>query len=216
MSLSIGEVCTTRAAVRIKVCGVTRAQDLELLLELGVDAVGLMFWPQSARFLQRAEARALSRLAEGHILRVGVFMDAQPRGVREVLEEVDVDVLQFHGRETPDVCAGFGLPWVKAVQVSAPVQLLSLTRQYQGASALMLDGGAGEGRVFDWRRWPQDAAGRRLILAGGLNPDNVAEAVRRLRPWGVDVSTGVESARGVKDADLIRRFVEETRLAASE
>ena len=201
--------------VRIKICGITRAEDLEVLLRLQVDALGLVFHQPSSRCLAFKEAHALSRLAEGRILRVGVFLDAAAEVVRGAVAQVGLDVLQFHGGEDRAFCAGFGLPYMKAVPMAGPVDAAAWRRRFPDACALLLDAGAGGGQTFDWRHWPAAPVGN-CVLAGGLGPHNVAAAVRRLKPWGLDVSSGVEGVRkGVKDAAKITEFVMEARRAAA-
>ena len=201
--------------VRIKICGITRAEDLEVLLRLRVDALGLVFYQPSSRCLAFEEAHELSRLAQGRILRVGVFLDAAAEVVRGAVAEVGLDVLQFHGGEDRAFCAGFGLPYMKAVPMAGPVDAAAWRRRFPDACALLLDAGAGGGQTFDWRHWPANPVGN-CVLAGGLDPSNVASAVRRLSPWGVDVSSGVEGAgKGVKDAAKVTEFVMEARRAAA-
>ena len=202
-------------SVRIKICGLTRVEDLEAVLTLGVDAVGLVFAPGSPRRLGLDAAQALSVLACGHVRRVGVFVDQGVAEVRGITDQVGLDALQFHGQEDAAYCAGFGLPYVKAVQVFGPVDESAWRRRFPDACALLLDAGGGGGVAFDWRHWPNAPEGR-CILAGGLEPDNVGQAVRALKPWGVDVSSGVEGlCKGVKDVDKMTAFVKEARRAAA-
>ena len=202
-------------ALKIKICGITRAEDLEVLMRLRVDAVGLMFAEGSPRRLSLADARRLSEQARGQLTRVGVFADAEPAAVCAAIDEVGLDVLQFHGQEDAAYCAGFGLPYLKATQVSGAVNEAALRRRYADACALLLDAGAGGGEAFDWRHWPAEPCGP-CILAGGLGPDNVGRAVRLLRPWGLDVSSGVEgTGKGIKDAGKMTDFVTEARRAAA-
>ena len=202
-------------ALKIKICGITRSEDLEVLMRLEVDAVGLMFAESSPRRLDLEDAQRLSEQARGQTLRVGVFADAKPAAVRAAIDEVGLDALQFHGQEDAASCSAFGLPYLKAVTVSGAVDEAALRRRYPDACALLLDAGAGGGEAFDWRHWPANPSGR-CMLAGGLGPDNVGRAVRLLRPWGVDVSSKVEGARkGVKDAGKMAEFVTEARRAAT-
>ena len=202
-------------ALKIKICGITRAEDLEVLMRLKVNAVGLMFAERSPRRLGLQEARRLSEQAQGHVVRVGVFADAKPAAVRAVIDEAGLDALQFHGQEDAAYCAAFGLPYLKAIRVSGAVDEGALRRRYADACALLLDAGAGGGESFDWRHWPAEPIGP-CMLAGGLAPDNVGRAVRSLRPWGVDVSSGVEGTRkGIKDAGKMMEFVTEARRAAT-
>ena len=203
-------------ALKIKICGITRAEDLEVLVRLKVDAVGLMFAEKSPRRMALKDARRLSDLARGRIARVGVFADAEPAAVRAAIDAVGLDVLQFHGQEDAAYCSAFGLPYLKAFRVIGKVDEGALRRCYADACALLLDAGAGgAGEPFDWRHWPAEPSGP-CMLAGGLAPDNVGRAVRLLRPWGVDASTGVEGvAKGIKDERKMTDFVTEARRAAA-
>ena len=202
-------------ALKIKICGITRAEDLDVLVRLKVDAVGLMFAPESPRCLALADARRLAEQAQGRIARVGVFADAEPAVVRAAIDQVGLDALQFHGQEDAFYCAAFGLPYLKAFKVSGAVDEGALRQRYADACALLLDAGAGGGEPFDWQHWPDEPSGP-CMLAGGLRPDNVGRAVRLLQPWGVDASSGVEGARkGVKDAGKMMDFVTEARRAAA-
>ena len=201
---------------RIKFCGMTRAQDIALASELGVDAIGLVFAQRSSRRLDIEQARALrSGIADG-IEVVALFMDNDAALVQSVIDEVRPTLLQFHGNEDEAFCRSFGVPYLKAVAMGGDVAADALSR-HPDAVALLLDshaagGAGGTGHRFDWSRIP-DGTTRSFLLAGGLHPDNVFEAVRAVRPWGVDVSSGIESAPGEKDAMKMRRFVEEVRRA---
>ena len=202
-------------ALKIKICGITRSEDLEVLMRLKVDAVGLMFAQSSLRRLALEDARRLSEQAQGRIARVGVFADAEPAAVRTAIDEVGLDALQFHGQEDAAYCAAFGLPYLKAFRVAGAVDEGTLRQRYADACALLLDAGAGGGEPFDWRHWPDEPSGP-CILAGGLGPGNVGRAVRLLQPWGVDASSGVEGVRkGIKDAGKMTEFVTEARRAAA-
>jgi phosphoribosylanthranilate isomerase len=199
---------------KIKICGITRMADAEAVIAAGADALGLNFAPVSPRCVDPARAREIAVRSAGAVQRVALFLDAAEDDIRRVLDHVPVDVLQFHGQESGDACRRFGLPYLKVVRVRAPLDMAALEAEYADACALLLDAfvanvPGGTGTRFDWGLWPPP--GRLpLILAGGLTPDNVADAVRRLQPWGVDVAGGVEGARkGEKDADSIRRFVAE-------
>ncbi len=202
-------------ALKIKICGITRSEDLEVLMRLKVDAVGLMFAESSPRRLALEDAQRLSEQARGHVLRVGVFADVKPADVRAAIDEVGLDVLQFHGQEDAAYCAAFGVPYLKAIKVRGTVDEAVLRGRYPDACALLLDAGGGGGEAFDWRHWPANPSGP-CMLAGGLGPDNVGRAVRLLRPWGVDVSSKVEGAqKGIKDAGKMTEFVTEARRAAA-
>ena len=207
-----------KCPTRVKICGLTRREDLEYAAFLGVDAVGLVFQAQSPRRLEPAAAAALLRRRPAFLSVVALFMDADRDRVRAVLDEVAVDYLQFHGSESPDFCASFGLPYVKAVPMGSVADAVSYARAYRDtASAFVVDSNragevGGTGKRFDWNALAR-ADELRLILAGGLTPDNVGEGIRRLHPLAVDVASGVESAKGVKDHRLMQEFVAAVRAA---
>jgi len=201
---------------RIKICGITRTQDLRAVADAGADAFGLVFYAPSPRCLTLEQARALRRAAPAFLTSVALFVNPAPEEVARVLQTVRPDLLQFHGEESPQFCRAFDWPYIKACRVRREVDLLEYWRQFSDASAWLADawveeyGGVGAG--FDWSLLPQQRE-RPLVLSGGLAPDNVADAIRRLQPWAVDVSSGVESAKGVKDASRIGAFVREVRNA---
>jgi phosphoribosylanthranilate isomerase len=201
---------------RVKICGITRDEDLRATADAGADAFGLVFYPPSPRFLALDTARELSRAAPAFLTSVALFVNATAEEVKRVLEVVQPQVLQFHGEETPEFCRAFGVPYVKACRVKTGVDLLEYWRPFSDACGWLADawvegyGGAGTG--FDWSLVPAVRA-KPLVLSGGLNPENVGEAIRRVKPWGVDVSSGVESAKGAKDAAKIAAFVAEVRNA---
>jgi phosphoribosylanthranilate isomerase len=201
---------------RVKICGITRAGDLRAAADAGADAIGLVFYPQSPRLLTREQAGALRRAVPPFVTCVALFVNAPREEVERVIEAVRPDALQFHGEETPAYCGQFGLPYIKACRVRPGVDLLEYLRPFSGASAWLADayvedyGGAG--RSFDWSAVPAERE-RPLILSGGLKRENVREAIRRVRPWGVDVSSGVEAAKGIKDAAKIAAFIAEVRNA---
>lgn len=198
---------------RVKICGITRSEDAACAVAAGVDALGLVFYPRSPRCLVPEAAAALVAMLPPFVTPVGLFLDAEPAWVREVLRQVRLDVLQFHGLESADYCRSFGRPYMKAIGVADNEELRDLAAAYGDAAALLLDSHAhgkagGTGKTFDWQRIPADFD-RTLVLAGGLSPANVAEAVRRVRPYAVDVSSGVESAPGIKDPALINALMNE-------
>ncbi len=205
---------------RIKICGITRLEDIRAAADAGADAVGLVFYPPSPRFLSLDAAAALRREAPPYVSAVALFVNPPAEQVRAVLERVRPSLLQFHGEETPAFCEQFGVPYVKACRVrsgvSAEVDLLKYLQPFSGAAGWLLDshveeyGGVGES--FDWSLVPAERL-RPLVLSGGLTRENVGEAVRRVRPWAVDVSSGVETAKGIKDAARIAAFVTEVRNA---
>ncbi len=202
---------------RIKFCGMTRAEDVRLAVELGVDFIGLILAERSPRRLLPGQARALRALVPEEIGVVALVMD-NPRGeVADIVAGLHPDYLQFHGGEDDAFCAGFGLPFFKAIAMGDGGDPLEAMAKFPSAHGFVLDGhGAGEqggsGRSFDWTRLPKDS-GRPVLLAGGLSPDNVALAIRTAHPWGVDVSSGIETAPGVKDAAKMRRFADAVRAA---
>jgi len=201
---------------RVKICGITRAEDLRGAIEAGADAIGLVFYPPSPRCLGLEQARELRSAVPPYVTSVALFVNPSRAEVDAVLERVRPALLQFHGEETPEFCAAFGVPYVKACRVRAGVDLLKYLRPFSGAAGWLLDshveeyGGVGE--RFDWSLVPA-VRERPLVLSGGLTRDNVGDAIRRVRPWAVDVSSGVESAKGVKDAARIAAFIAEVRNA---
>ena len=201
---------------RIKICGITRTQDARAAAEAGADAIGLVFYPPSPRYLSVERAVEIRDALPPFLQTVALFVNADAAQVAQVIGRVHPALLQFHGDETPGFCAQFGLPYVKACRVRPGVDVLAYLRPYARAAAWLVDsyvpeyGGVGE--RFDWSLAPRESA-RPLIVSGGLDAGNVAEAVRRVRPWGVDVSSGVESGKGVKDAAKMAAFIAEVRNA---
>ena len=196
---------------RIKICGITRVEDARIAVELGADAIGLVFYAPSPRNVGLEQARAIIGAIPPFVTIVGLFVDPVSEQVESVLSRCSLGLLQFHGDEAPDFCRGFGLPYIKAAQVKADADLVQYLSPYDAAQGWLLDayheqlyGGTGE--PFDWKLIPRDL-GRPVILSGGLTPDNVGTAVRQVRPWAVDVSSGVEAAKGVKDAAKIAAFI---------
>ena len=196
---------------RVKICGITRPEDGMMAAELGADAIGLVFYPPSPRFVNVETAQRIVAALPPFVATVGLFMNAEPAAVRTVLSKVPLSLLQFHGDEDPDYCSAFGLPYLKAVPMGADADVQDYKRRFATAVGLLLDshgdnkmGGTGQG--FDWTRIPTERH-KPLILAGGLHPGNVAEAIRQVRPYAVDVSSGVESAKGIKDPELMRAFL---------
>ena len=202
------------ATPRIKVCGLTRVEDVQAAVATGVDAIGLVFYPDSPRHVSIEQAAALCRHIPPFISVVGLFVNASRAEVHRVIEAVPLNLLQFHGDESADQCEGFGLPYLRAARVRPGVDLLEFASQFASARALLLDtwtpayGGSGES--FDWSLVPASCP-LPVILSGGLNPENVAQAITQVRPVAVDVSSGVESAKGIKDAEKIRAFVSAVR-----
>ena len=198
---------------RIKICGITRADDLVAAIDAGADAVGFVFYPPSARFVSTDVARSLAVQVPPFVTRVGLFVNAVPDQVHDVMDRVPIDLLQFHGDETAAYCTQFRRPWIKALRVRPGVDLLKSSLEFASAQALLLDayvdGYGGGGETFDWDMIP-DQLGLPVILSGGLNSANIGQAIARVRPWAVDVSSGVERAggpKGVKDPHRIEEFV---------
>ena len=213
---------------RVKICGITRVADGLAAARVGADAIGFVFWPGSPRAVTALQARAIASALPPFVTTVGLFVDPTPDHVRATLAALPLDLLQFHGAEPAELCRAFGRPYVKAVPVganAARVDLLEYAARYPDAGGLLFDapssGGlpGGTGRTFDWDALPLDLP-RPLVLSGGLTAANVGEAIRRLRPWAVDVSSGVEAigpdgkpVRGSKDPARIAAFIEEVRNA---
>lgn len=204
---------------RVKICGITRSQDALAAARAGADAIGLVFAPESPRRVTLAQAVAIAQALPPFVSTVALFVNAERAEVEAVLEGLRPDLLQFHGDETPEYCASFGVPYIKAVRIRPGLDLLQFEAAHGGARGLLLDayhpqrhGGTGE--RFDWNLIPAGLT-KPVILAGGLTPDNVAEAIRSVRPWAVDVSSGVEASPGIKDRAAIGRFIQEVRNAAS-
>lgn len=205
---------------RIKFCGLTRAGDVRLAGELGADAVGFVFAEASPRRVQAQEARALRQALAPLVDAVALFRDNAIDEIRDVVRHVRPSLLQFHGDEDDAFCRGFGLPYVKAIAMGADgtrPDARDLQLQYPGAAAFLFDahivgGAGGTGETFDWSRLPT-GLGKPFVVAGGLHHGNVGTAISQTLPWGVDVSSGIEASPGIKDGDLMRKFVEAVRSA---
>ena len=212
---------------RIKICGITRVADARAAADAGADAIGLIFWPGTPRVVDHATARAIVAALPPYVTVVGLFVDPEPAAVHEALAAVPLDLLQFHGAEPAGFCRSFGRRYVKAIPVKDGVDLLESVSPYDDAAGLLFDAfhegdlPGGTGRAFDWGRLTADVRARLarpLIVSGGLDADNVGRAIRDVRPWGVDVSSGVEERgqdgaprRGLKDPARIRAFVRGVR-----
>ncbi|CEP35883.1 MULTISPECIES: phosphoribosylanthranilate isomerase [unclassified Halomonas] len=200
---------------RIKFCGFTRGEDIDRAVALGVDALGFVMWPKSARSVSVEQLAALSARVPAFVTRVGLFVDQPAELIEQCLPYLDM--LQFHGNETPEECQRFALPWMKALRMRDEIDLAHEAERYHQAQALLLDayrpgtpGGTGE--IFDWSRIPANLA-KPVILAGGLSAANIADAVRQVAPYAVDVSGGIEASHGCKDADKMASFVRYVALA---
>jgi len=205
----------TALRTRVKICGITRAADAGMAAEAGADAIGLVFYPASPRFLSTERACEIRDALPPFVQTVALFVNPDAAQVAQVIGRVHPAMLQFHGDESPELCEQFGLPYIKACRVKKGVSALEYLRPFSRAAAWLLDshvpeyGGVGES--FDWSLVP--ATDKPVILSGGLSQANVATAIRRVRPWGVDVSSGVESAKGIKDAAKVAAFIAEVRNA---
>jgi phosphoribosylanthranilate isomerase len=201
------------ARTRIKICGITREEDLAAAVVSGADALGFVFYPPSPRCVTPQRAAELLARVPAFVTRVGLFVNEPEETVRAVLAQAALDLLQFHGDEDAAYCAAFGKPWIKAARVKAGFDLLEYASAFAGAPGVCgllldahVDGYGGGGKTFDWSLIPRSLP-LPLILSGGLHPGNVVEAVRTVRPWAVDVSSGVESAKGIKDVRKIDEFI---------
>lgn len=196
---------------RTKICGITRVEDAHAAAAAGADAIGFVFYATSPRFVAPSQARAIAARLPPFVTTVGLFVDAAKSQVEAVLQEVKLDCLQFHGAESPDYCTSFSMPFMKALRVRPGLDLLQYSAEFHNAQALLLDAyvegvPGGTGQSFDWNLIPKDLA-LPVVLSGGLDADNVTHAIRRVRPWAVDVSSGVEAKKGIKDANKIERFI---------
>lgn len=208
---------------RIKICGLTRESDVDAAVAAGTDALGFVFYRRSKRAVDVATAARLMARVPPFVSKVALFVNADENDVRECLARLPIDVLQFHGDETPVDCARYGKPWIRAVRMAPGIDLLEFCAAYQnepGFSGVLADadveGYGGGGKRFDWTLLPRQRP-LPLILSGGLTPDNVAEAIRVVRPYAVDVSSGVEESgeagKGRKSAERMERFIQEVRNA---
>ena len=205
---------------RVKICGITRLEDAQAVVEAGADAIGLVFYAKSPRNVEIDQAAEISRSIPPFITRVALFKDADAAFVETVLQSVEVDLLQFHGSESSSYCERFGLPYIKAIGMKGPecdaAYMATRTGEFSTAKAMLLDGHApgedgGSGESFDWSSIGN--IDKPVILAGGITPDNVAQAIDIAHPFAVDVSSGVESAPGIKDREKIIRFITQVGMA---
>lgn len=211
-------VLAPQLRTRIKFCGMTRPEDVDSAVAAGADALGFVLWPGSKRALDEPRLAELVARVPAFVTRVGLFVDADPRLIERCVPYLDL--LQFHGDESPATCMAAGRPWIKALRMRDGLDLHTAANSYGGARALLLDayrpgvpGGTGE--IFDWSRIPASLA-KPVILAGGLTPDNVAEAIAAVAPFAVDVSGGIEAAPGIKDAARMAAFQRAVRRADDE
>jgi len=208
------------ARTRVKFCGITRAEDARSAIALGVDAIGLVFVPGSKRCVDLAQAREVMSAVSPLVSVIGLFMDAATADVAAVLDALPLDALQFHGRESAEFCRQFKRPYVKALAMGDGVDVAHAASGYAGARGVLLDAHrsgeqGGSGLSFDWSLIPP-ALAERIILAGGLTPENVAAAITQVRPYAVDVSSGIESAPGIKCPRRMQLFMNEVERASAE
>ncbi|MCA1805086.1 MAG: phosphoribosylanthranilate isomerase [Xanthomonadaceae bacterium] len=207
----IGKTAGPSVRTRVKICGITRPEDGVMAAQAGADAIGLVFYPRSPRFVTPDQALAVVRALPPFVTVVGLFVNEQPGMVRAMADAVGLDLLQFHGDEAADYCRQFNQPYLKALRVRPDIDLLAAAQGYREARGLLLDAWhetvpGGSGSVFDWELIPE-ALRAHCILAGGLAPDNVAAAIGAVRPYAVDVSSGVEADKGIKDPARIQAFM---------
>jgi phosphoribosylanthranilate isomerase len=196
---------------RIKICGITRVEDALDAVRLGADAIGLVFYAPSPRAVTLEQAKTIVHGLPPFVTVVGLFVNEERATIERYLREVPIDLLQFHGDESAADCAGYSRPWIKAIRMREGIDLAEVERTYDQASALLLDSyragvPGGTGQSFDWRRIPASLVSR-IILAGGLDSENVAQAIQMVHPYAVDVSGGVERSKGIKDAMKIEAFI---------
>ena len=200
---------------RIKICGISQPEHARIAVAAGADAIGLVFYPASPRAVTVQQAQAIVSEVPPFVSVVGLFVDAPRVEVESILKQTRLDVLQFHGNETDEACRGYGRPYIKALRMQPDIDVIAMCNQYPEAGAILLDTyepgvAGGTGRAFDWSSIPEGMP-HPLILAGGLTPENVALAVRQVKPFAVDVSGGVELQKGIKDPVKICRFIEEVQ-----
>jgi phosphoribosylanthranilate isomerase len=205
----------TSVMTRIKICGITQTEDLIAAVQSGANALGFVFYEKSPRYVAAHQIKLLSASIPPFVTSVGLFVNPSVDEVRTAMRLIPLDVLQFHGEEEPEFCAQFGRPYLKAIRVKSGVDLVQYAAKYSGAQGLLLDAyvegiHGGTGASFDWELIPQDLS-LPIILSGGLCPNNVAEAINRVRPYAVDVSSGVERSKGIKDAAKIAAFINEVK-----
>jgi len=205
---------------RVKICGFTQAEDAVFAAHAGVDAIGLVFYLQSPRNVSIAQAREIVSALPAFVTVVALFVDEDSRQIQSVLDQVAIDCLQFHGQESAEACRLYGKPYIKAIRMQADTDLRDIQQQYYDASALLLDAWhpvvqGGSGHQFDWRLIPGDLK-LPVILAGGLDQDNAAEAIRAVKPYALDVSSGVEVKKGIKDHNKMMAFICNTNQVSVE
>lgn len=204
---------TTEQRVRVKICGITNLEDALAACTAGADALGFVFYPDSPRYIEPQKADTICQQLPADVTKVGLFVNAEANTVKQIISTIQLDLLQFHGSESADFCKAFTLPWMKAVRMKDDIDLYKVCHDYADGEAILLDsyvpgkfGGTGES--FCWKDIPADLP-KRIVLAGGLQADNVKQAITVAKPYAVDVSGGVERQKGRKDHDKIRQFINE-------
>ena len=203
---------------RIKICGITRLEDAQASVEAGCDALGFVFFKESPRYIALDAFKAIAKVLPPFVTKVGLFVNAEPVDIQKAIQSGLIDLIQFHGEETPQFCRQFEFPYIKAVGVSSSVNLLQYEKDFYDADALLLDAShehlkGGTGQTFDWNLIPNSLS-KPVVLAGGLTVDNVKEAIKQVKPYAVDVSGGVEESKGIKNSLKIQAFIKETQDAA--
>ena len=204
--------------IRTKICGITRLEDANAAIHAGCDALGFVFFKESPRYIAFDAFKAIARTLPPFVTKVGLFVNADSVHIKEIIESGLINLIQFHGEETPDFCRQFNFPYIKAVAVSPSVDLLQYANDFYDAEALLLDAPheylkGGTGQTFDWNLIPLSLS-KPIVLAGGLTVDNVKEAIKKVKPYAVDVSGGVEESKGIKNSLKIQEFIKETQDAA--
>jgi len=199
---------------RVKICGITNIEDAKVAEDAGAYAIGLVFYKNSPRYISINKAKEIVKNVTPLLNCVGLFVDEDKEKINNVLEQVDLDILQFHGQESEQACALYNKPYIKAIRMNDEINLPEEVEKYSSAKALLLDTyvegvSGGTGKVFDWNMIPRNLE-KPIILAGGLNTNNVKDAINKVNPYAVDVSGGVEKEQGKKDPDKIKEFINET------
>ena len=203
---------------RTKICGITRLEDAQASIKAGCDALGFVFFKESPRYIALDAFKAIAKVLPPFVTKVGLFVNAEPVDIQKAIQSGLIDLIQFHGEETPQFCRQFEFPYIKAVGVSSSVNLLQYEKDFYDADALLLDAShehlkGGTGQTFDWNLIPNSLS-KPVVLAGGLTVDNVKEAIKQVKPYAVDVSGGVEESKGIKNSLKIQAFIKETKDAA--
>lgn len=196
---------------RVKYCGITRAEDAQAAADLGVDAIGLVFYPPSPRAVSIEQAREITSVLPAFVTVVALFVDPDQQAVEQVLTDLPIDLLQFHGDESAQYCQRYDWPYIKAVRMREGVDVAAVAKEHAEARGILLDSyqagvAGGTGQTFDWAKVPNTCQSP-IILAGGLNPENVASAIEQVRPYAVDVSGGIEAAKGIKELEKMKAFM---------